>query len=189
MGDYRDKCIESNITELPSLVSWCKTGFFRPEIIRIGTEIASRAYGYDQFYQTQTGDQYQNISGGDEWFDVEDLIYGDFRVSSSIKSDMDGGTIRREVLFLGINPVITTVIDGGSFSAYPLPSDDFEDPLSTIRWTLSNTGSIDPVTSPDATWHEDVPDDDFEDGTLDTLKWNTSNTGSIDPVVSVDFIP
>ena len=35
-NDYRWDCIDTEITELPDIISWCKEGVFDPIIVRIG---------------------------------------------------------------------------------------------------------------------------------------------------------
>ena len=37
--DYRWDCIDTEITELPDVVSWCKEGLFNPMVARIGIDI------------------------------------------------------------------------------------------------------------------------------------------------------
>ena len=99
---YKEDCINSTITELPGLISWCKTGIFNPTVVRIGMQIASQKYGYDQFFQTQSGDQYSNIGGGDEWFDVEDLEFGELRSAPLVKSVINSPLVQAERQFVTV---------------------------------------------------------------------------------------
>ena len=86
-NSYLWDCIDSSLTELPTLVSWCENGAVQStshvtwdtisllrRIIAIASvpdlafDISSQIGGYDQFFQTPPGgDEWESVDGGDEW--------------------------------------------------------------------------------------------------------------------------
>jgi hypothetical protein len=69
-NSYLRDCIDTEITELPDLVSYCQEGYFTPDVVQIDFGISGiTLLGYDQFFQLVVGDVWENPDGGDSWFD------------------------------------------------------------------------------------------------------------------------
>ena len=103
---YREDCINSNITELPNLISWCKTGSFRPDVVRIVTNLASGMYNGDQLAPSESGDTFANVQDGDEWAWIDNDPVGYFRcVPQQITSDITDPIGRVYNVFVS-NPIV-----------------------------------------------------------------------------------
>lgn len=70
-NSYLRDCIDTDITELPELVSLCNEGDFKAEVVQIDFQTSFISLlGYDQFFQVITGgDIWENPDAGDEWHD------------------------------------------------------------------------------------------------------------------------
>ena len=65
---YLWDCVETKITELPELVSWCTGGEFASASERINLIISPiPMYQYDQFFNVDGGDEFEDVDGGDQW--------------------------------------------------------------------------------------------------------------------------
>ena len=70
-NSYLRDCIDTEIEELPDLVSYCDAGGFQITPIQIDFQTSFISLlGYDQFFQVITGgDVWENPDAGDEWHD------------------------------------------------------------------------------------------------------------------------